>query len=55
MYQLTITDDRKQHLVVLTLPEQTVLHSAVDVIFDVLGADPEKTVEDGLRKGSSTT
>jgi hypothetical protein len=48
MYQLTITDDRKQHLVVLTLPEQTVLHSAVDVIFDVLGADPEKTVEDGL-------
>jgi hypothetical protein len=48
MYQLTVTDEQKQHLVVLSLTQETVIRPAADVVFDVLGAEPEQLVSSGI-------
>lgn len=46
--QLTVTDEQKQHLVVLSLPQDQVNRPAADVVFDVLGAAPEQLVAAGI-------
>jgi hypothetical protein len=48
MYQLTVTDERKHHLVVLTLPEDVANKPAADVVFDVLGADTASIIGSGM-------
>ena len=48
MYQLTVTDEQKQHLVVLSLAEEMAVRPAADVVFDVLGADVSQLVSSGM-------
>ncbi len=48
MYQLTVSDELKQHLVVLSLTEDQVKRPAADVVFDVIGAEPAQLVDAGI-------
>ena len=48
MYQLTVTDEQKQHLVVLSLSQEMTARPAADVVFDVLGADAKELVSSGI-------
>jgi hypothetical protein len=48
IYQLTVADEQKQHLVVLSLTGETALRPAADVVFDVLGSDPGPLVSSGI-------
>ncbi|MBS1989611.1 MAG: hypothetical protein JSS83_03785 [Cyanobacteria bacterium SZAS LIN-3] len=48
MYQLTVTDQQKQHLVVLSLPDDVSSRPAADVVFDVLAADAAALVAQGI-------
>jgi hypothetical protein len=48
MYQLTVTDEHKQHLVVLSLADELATRPAADVVFDVLGAEPGQLVNSGM-------
>ncbi len=47
-YLLRVSDHLNQHLVVLTLDDRIVRQPAVDIVFEILGADaPEELVEAG--------
>lgn len=47
-YLLRVSDHLNQHLVVITLDQATVRQPAVDIVFEILGAEkPEELVEDG--------
>lgn len=43
-YLLNVADSQKKHLIVLSLTESMIDKSAIDVVFDVLGADVESLV-----------
>ena len=48
MYQLTVTDEQKQHLVVLTMPDDSERRPAADVVFEILGGDPAELMASGV-------
>src|SRR5277367_891621 len=44
-----LTDSSKQHMVLITLPEEEARKAAVDVIFDLVGSDsPEEMVKENV-------
>ncbi|MBP7860623.1 hypothetical protein KA183_02990 [bacterium] len=47
-YLLNVADSQKSHLIVLSLTESMVNKSAIDVVFDVLGADAETLVKEEI-------
>lgn len=47
-YLLRVSDHLNQHLVVITLDQQTAKQPAVDIVFEILGAEkPEELIEEG--------
>jgi hypothetical protein len=47
-YLLRVSDHLNQHLVVITLDQQTVKQPAVDIVFEILGAEqPQELIEEG--------
>ena len=47
-YLLRVSDHLNQHLVVITLDQQTAKQPAVDIVFETLGAEkPEELIEEG--------
>jgi hypothetical protein len=47
-YLLRVSDHLNQHLVVINLDQQTVKQPAVDIVFEILGAEqPQELIEDG--------
>jgi hypothetical protein len=47
-YQLTVTDEQRQHLVVLSLPPDQINRPAADIVFDIVGAEAEQLVDAGI-------
>ena len=47
-YLLNACDEQRQTMVVFTLRESDVKKSAIDVVFDFIGADPNELSQDGI-------
>lgn len=45
---LNVSDALQRHMIVLGLSEKIAKQPAIDVVFDVLGAEPSKLVDDGV-------
>ncbi len=45
---LNVSDALQRHMIVLGLPERIAKQPAIDVVFEVLGAEPSKLVADGI-------
>lgn len=47
-YFLNVSDASQRHMIVLGLNERIAKQPAIDVVFDILGNDPDKLVKDGV-------